>query len=101
MINAFWPDPALALIVPGLVRVIWPSPIFPAPWMVCWLVSTLLPAVPRIKLFGLLVMVTEPAPLRVTLPLIFRLVGLLPELSCREPVLVIVPCRMVVLLSFT
>ena len=44
--------------------------------------------------------VTEPVPVRVTLPLIFNTVGLLLEFSCSDPVLVIVPCRMVVLLSF-
>ena len=45
-------------------------------------------------------MVTVPVPLRVTFPLSLNSVGLLLELSCREPLLIIVPCKMVVLLSF-
>src|SRR5579863_4762932 len=49
----------------------------------------------------LLLIVTEPEPVRVTLPLILSWVGLFPEFSWIVPLLVIVPWRIVVLLSLT
>src|SRR5713226_894292 len=82
MIRAFWPDPALASIVPELLNVIWPSPMFPAPWIVSWFLNVLLPTEQKIRLLALFPIVSVPAPLKVTVeePMISS-VGLFPEFN--------------------
>src|SRR5712692_5184595 len=66
MIKAFWPSPALALIVPELFSVITPSPILPAPWIVSWFLNVFVPTEQKIKLLALLPIVSVPPPFKVT-----------------------------------
>ena len=65
------------------------------------MVRTLLPAVPKMKFWELLLRLTVPVPLSVTFPLIIRFVMLPPEASVSVPLLVIVPAKVVLVLLLT
>ena len=93
-----------AMIVPSLVKVVWPMPRLPLPWMVCPLpmVSRSPEVLAKMRLFSEIVQGHGPIPpSRLTLPLRRRSIPVPALAKVTVPLLVNVPTNVVVVLLFS